>query len=173
MCESIVPSRKHGDSRSGIEAGRDRLRPVCQPWGGPRALNGRWSNEFGSLAAADHCNTSVNKRGARMSARIGRISAPARLIFAQMAQKSPASPAGFFCGDDGGTSAEASPVSAAAHAAEPPLNLPTCTWPNERKSWHASAKNASHVAISRFDRNQLIAIDLTLSRCMVSNRPVL
>src|SRR5262245_26026069 len=117
-----------GHSRSGIEAGGDRLRPVCQPWGGPRALNGRWSNEFGSLAAADHCNTSVNKRGARMSARIGRISVPARLIFAQMAQKSPANPAGFFCGDDGGTPAEASPVSAAAHAAEPPLN-----------SWHASA----------------------------------
>jgi hypothetical protein len=39
--------------------------------GGPRALNGRRLNEAGSLAAKDHHNISVNKRGARMIARIG------------------------------------------------------------------------------------------------------
>src|SRR5215470_16705600 len=109
-------------SRNGIRAG-DRLRPACQAWGGPRALNGRWSNVAGSLAANDHRNVSVNKLGARILASIGRIRIAARAIFAQMAQKSPASPTGFFCGD--GTSAEASLVSVAAHAAEPPLNLPT------------------------------------------------
>jgi hypothetical protein len=119
--------------RNGIRAG-DRLRPVCQAWGGPRALNGTWSNDAGSLAANDHGNISVNRRGGRIIARIGSTSVLTRLIFAQMAQKSPARPAGFFCGDDGAVSAAASPVSAAAHAAEPPLNLPTCTWPNERKS---------------------------------------
>jgi hypothetical protein len=35
--------------------------------------------------------------------------------------------------------------------------LPTCTWPNESKSWQASAKNASHVTLPRFARNQPIA----------------
>jgi hypothetical protein len=52
----------------------------------------------------------------------------------QGAQKSPARPVGFFCGEDGGTSAAAFPLSAAAQAAEPPLNLPTWTWPNDSKS---------------------------------------
>src|SRR5215813_1049390 len=127
-------SRKHGEIPATESARSDRLRPVCQAWGGPRALKGRWSNEAGSLAATDHGNMSVNKRGARIIARIGRTSVLARLMFAQMAQKSPARPVGFFCGDDGGTSAETSPLWAAAHAAEPPLNLPTCTWPNENRS---------------------------------------
>ena len=128
MRERIAPQplstvkSPHAESERG-----DRLRPVCQAWGGPRALNGRWSNRAGSLAANDHGNISVNKRGAKIIARIGRTSVLARLMFAQMAQKSPARPVGFFCGEDGGTSAEAFPLSAAAHAAEPPLNLPTWT----------------------------------------------
>jgi hypothetical protein len=69
-----------------------------------------------------------------MLARIGRISVLARLTFAQMAQKSPARPVGFFWGGDGGASAEAFPLRVAAHAGEPPLSWPTCTWPNESKS---------------------------------------
>src|SRR6266851_4128593 len=78
------------------ESGRgDRLRPACQAWGGPRALNRTWSNEAGSLAANDHRNTSMNELGAKMSARTGTISVLARLIFAQIAQKSPARPVGF------------------------------------------------------------------------------
>jgi len=133
MRESIALQPSAVRPRNGIEQG-DRLRPVCQAWGGPRALKGRWSNADGSLAANDHGNISVDKRGARMIARIGRTRVFARLMFAQMAQKSPARPVGLFCGDDGGTSAEASVLSAAAHAAEPPLNLPTWTWPNESKS---------------------------------------
>jgi hypothetical protein len=76
------------------------VRPLCQAWGGPRALNGRCSNEAGSLAANDHDNISVNKRGARMIARIGRTSVPAKLVFTQMAQKSPQGRAGFFCGSE-------------------------------------------------------------------------
>jgi len=157
MRESIaLPAVGTVNPRKEIKRG-DRLRPVCQWMGGPRALNGRWSNEAGSLAANDHRNTSVNKLGTKMIANIGTISVPARLIFAQIAQKSPARPIGFFCGGDGGRSVEEPPVSTAAHAAELPLNLPTCTWPNESKSWQASAKNASHVTTPRFDRNQLIS----------------
>jgi hypothetical protein len=89
-----------------------------------------------------------------MTARIGRTSAPARLIFAQMAQKSPPRPVGFFFGNNGDTLVEASPVCGAAHSAKPLLNLPTWTWPNGSKTWHASAKNASHVTNLRFDPNQ-------------------
>jgi hypothetical protein len=60
----------------------DRLRPACQAWGGARALKGRWPNEAGSHAASGHC----------------RISALARLMLAQTAQKSTETSAGF-CGD--------------------------------------------------------------------------
>src|SRR5258708_40283177 len=91
-----------------------------------------------------------------MFARIGRTSVLARLTFAQMAQKSPARPIGFFCGEDGGTSAAAFPLSAAAHAAEPPLNLPTWTWPKESKSYPANAKTYAHATHPHLDRNQRI-----------------
>ena len=117
-------SVEHGQSPRRKSARSDRLRPLCQAWGGARALNGRWSKEADSLAATDHGNISVNKRGARIVARIGTIIVPARLILAQMAQKSPAGPVEFFCGDDGETSVEASRVSAAAQAVEPLPNWP-------------------------------------------------
>jgi len=158
-----APAVSTVNPRNGIERG-DRLRPACQAWGGPRALNRTRSSDAGSLAANDHRNAPANELGARTIARIGTISVPARLMFAQMAQKSPERPVGFFCGDDGGTSTAASPVSAAAHAAEPPLNLPRWTWPNESNSWHASAKNASHTTTPRFDRNQPMAATCTLDR---------
>jgi hypothetical protein len=91
-----------------------------------------------------------------MIARTGRTSVLARLMFAQIAQKSPAGPDGFFCGEDGVPSAEAFPLSAAAQAGEPMLSSPTCTWPNESTSWQANAKNANHATPPRFDRNQPI-----------------
>jgi hypothetical protein len=155
--------------RNGIERG-DRLRPACQAWGGPRALNGRRSNGLGSLAANDHGNISVNKRGLRIIARIGRISVPARLILAQMAQKSPARPVGFFCGGDGERSAAASPTSVADQAVEPTPNWPAWTWPNDSTSWQASAKNANQTTTPRFDRNQPMAAGKNLSdRGILSN----
>jgi hypothetical protein len=40
-------------------------------WGGPRALNGRGSNEAGSLDTNDHRNNSTNEVGAKMSAKTG------------------------------------------------------------------------------------------------------
>jgi hypothetical protein len=78
-----------------------------------------------------------------MIARVGRTRVWARLTFAQMAQKSPARPVGVFCGGDGGASAEAFPLRAAAPAGEPPLSRPTCTWPITQKLTRQRKKRLS------------------------------
>src|SRR6266446_1879946 len=97
---------------------------------------------------------------------------PARLMSVQMAQKSPECPIGIFCGDDGATPAETSLFSAAAHAAEPPPNMPTCTWPNASKNWQANAKNASQVTTLRFDRNQPMVATHALDRWRVTSQKI-
>ena len=56
MRETIAqPAESTVHPRNGIGRGY-RLRPVCQAWGGPRALKRRWSKEAGSTADTDHGN---------------------------------------------------------------------------------------------------------------------
>jgi hypothetical protein len=62
---------EHGDPVMKSERG-DRLRPVCQTWGGPRAPKERRENEAGSRPTKGHRNISLDKPGARIIARIGR-----------------------------------------------------------------------------------------------------
>lgn len=61
---------------------------VCQAWGGPRALKSKWSNEVGSTAANDHDKSRTKGFGGRTAGDAGMTSVLARLMLAQMAQKS-------------------------------------------------------------------------------------
>jgi len=78
---------EHVNPRNRVERG-DRLRPVFQACGGPRALDRTWSNGAGSPAANDHRNPSINEPGAKMSAKTGTVSVLARFMLPQIARKS-------------------------------------------------------------------------------------
>jgi hypothetical protein len=84
----------------------------CQAWGGARALKRRWSSEAGSTAANDHDKSCVKEFGGATAGDVGMTSVLAKLMLAQIAQKSSARPVG--CLSDEGTVRLAEPASAAA-----------------------------------------------------------
>src|SRR5215204_6537166 len=74
---------------------------------------------------------------------------------AQTAQKSPACPLGSSDEGPGGISAAAKSA-ASTVAGEVDLPASTCTWPNDRASWKASANSAHQAPKRMFERIQRI-----------------
>ena len=68
----------------------------CQAWGGPRASKRKWSNAAGSIAANDQGKCRTTEIGGTTAGEVGMTSVLARLMLAQIAQKSSTRPVGFF-----------------------------------------------------------------------------
>src|ERR1700680_1855650 len=143
-------ARRPASCIAATSSGDAALGPICQAWGGARALKNKWSNEAGSTAASDHRNLFKNGFGGTRAGEVGTNSVRARLMLAHMAQKSLTPSEGLFCGGDRKTVAALLP--APLDSAKP--TLPRSTWPKESVNCPASTNSASHVTPIRFDLNQ-------------------
>jgi hypothetical protein len=106
------------------QAGGDAAGLRCQAWGGPRASKSRWSIEAISTAAKDQDKAFKDGIGGTNAGVTGMTSVLAKLMLAQIAQKSSASPDGLLLCEDDVMLAEWSPapiVTAQAFGAPPIL----------------------------------------------------
>src|SRR5271169_1855904 len=105
-----------------------------------------WSVDRARVATNDQCNSLKNEIPGRSIGAVDATSAPAKLMLAQIAQKSSPRPFGFFWRGEVGRSASATFPGAAATALpaaaaiaqllELPAKRSRWPWPKESTNWH-------------------------------------